>query len=163
MEKKTSHLYYQWPAATAQSGKNLVTMQVPGIGMLQRRSDPYLSGSEVATQIMPWKIPFLWHSLALASWRSACAPFPPRKHCWPLVQVLESLLSIDHWHRPAKLGVIRAGRVAHICQKHWVGHMSLAMFYFFLAYRSKLRATCKGASRHKAGMVGWKPPVERYT
>ena len=58
-------------------------------------------------------------SLDVASWRSAYAPFPPRKHCWPLVQVLESLLSIDHWHRPAKIGAIWADRVAHICQRHW--------------------------------------------
>ena len=45
-------------------------------------------------------------SLDVASWRSAYAPFPPRKHCWPLVQVLESLLSTNHWHRPAKIGAI---------------------------------------------------------
>ena len=57
-------------------------------------------------------------SLDVASWRSAYAPFPPRKHCWPLVQVLENLLSINHWHRPAKIGAIcsmilklREGRV----------------------------------------------------
>ena len=55
-------------------------------------------------------------SLDVASWRSAYAPFPPRKHCWPLVQVLESLLSMNHWHRPAKIGAIWADRVAHICQ-----------------------------------------------
>ena len=97
------------------------------------------------------------------SWWSAYAPFPPRKHCWPLVQVPESLLSIDHWHRPAKLGAIRAGRVAHICQKHWVGHVSLAMFCFFLV--CVLLEIARNLQRRiapcKAGMVGWKPPVER--
>ena len=66
-------------------------------------------------------------SLAVACWRCAYPPFPLRKHCWSLVQVLESLLSIDHWHRPAKLGAIRTSRVTHICQ----GHMSFAMFCFF--------------------------------
>ena len=86
-------------------------------------------------------------SLDVASWRSAYAPFPPRKHCWPLVQVLESLLSINHWHRPAKIGAIWADRVAHICQRHWVGHMSLAMFYFFLACVLQKRvAQCVGTS-----------------
>ena len=104
-------------------------------------------------------------SLDVASWRSAYAPFPPRKHCWPLVQVLESLLSINHWHRPAKIGAIWADRVAHICQRHWVGHMSLAMFYFFLAC-ILLEVACnlqKRVAPCKAGMVEWKPPVERYT
>ena len=104
-------------------------------------------------------------SLDVASWRSAYAPFPPRKHCWPLVQVLESLLSINHWHRPAKIGAIWADRVAHICQRHWVGHMSLAMFYFFLAC-VLLEVACnlqKRVAQCKAGMVEWKPPVERYT
>ena len=68
-----------------------------------------------------------------------------------MVQVLESLLSIDHWHRPAKLGAIRTGRVTHICQRHWVGHMSLAMFCFFFVcillelacYLQKRIAPCK--------------------
>ena len=42
--------------------QNLVTMQVSGIGMLQRRSDPCLFGSVVAMLIMPWKNPFLQHN-----------------------------------------------------------------------------------------------------
>ena len=86
-------------------------------------------------------------SLAVASWRCAYTPFPLRKHCWSLVPVLESLLSIDHWHRPAKLGAIRTSRVAHICQ----GHMSFAMFCFFFVcilleiacYLQKRMAPCK--------------------
>ena len=64
-------------------------------------------------------------SLAAAYWRCA-HPFRLQKHCWSLVQVLESLLSLDHWHRPAKLGAMRTGRVTHI-----FGNVSFAMFCFF--------------------------------
>ena len=86
-------------------------------------------------------------SLAVAYWRCAYPPCPLRKHCWSLVQVLESLLSIDHWHRPAKLGAIRTSRVTHICQ----GHMSFAMFCFVFVcisleiayYLQKRMAPCK--------------------
>ena len=86
-------------------------------------------------------------SLAVAYWRCAYPPFPLRKHCWSLVQVLESLLSIDHWHRPAKLGAIRTSRVTHFCQ----GHMSFAMFCFVFVcisleiayYLQKRMAPCK--------------------
>ena len=39
-------------------------MQVQGIGTLSRRSDPCLSGSVVAMQLMPWKNPFLCATLA---------------------------------------------------------------------------------------------------
>ena len=85
-------------------------------------------------------------SLAVASWRCAYAPFPLRKHCWSLVQVLESLLSIDHWHRPAKLGAIELptfvkGIGSGICP-------SPCFAFSLFACCSKLRATCKSASCH---------------
>ena len=35
-------------------------------------------------------------SLAVANWRCAFPRFPLRKHCWSLMQVLESHLSMDH-------------------------------------------------------------------
>ena len=100
----------------------------------------------------------LHFSLAVASWLFF-PPFPLRKHCWSLVQVLESLLSIDHWHRPAKLRALRTSRVTHICQ----GHMSFAMFLLFLCLHiaRNCDATCKSAWRYVK--QEWKPPVERYT
>ena len=50
-------------------------------------------------------------SLAVACWRCAYPPFPLRKHCLSLRQGLESLLSIDHWHRSTTLCAAWTGRV----------------------------------------------------
>ena len=92
-------------------------------------------------------------SLAAASCQCAYALFPPRKHCWPVVQVLASLLS-------PITGIGRQNSV-HICQRHWVGHMSLAMFYFFLVcafLAGLLLAISRGHSapvRSLAGCRGW--------
>ena len=52
---------YQWPAATAQCGKNLVTMQVRSIAMLLRRLYPCQKDQWLLC-FMPWKKPFLWHN-----------------------------------------------------------------------------------------------------
>ena len=81
------------------------------------------------------------------------------------MQDLESLLSIDHWHLPAKIGAMWADRIAHICQRRWVGHMSLAMFCFSLVcvLLEVARNLQKHVAQYKAGMVGWRPPVARYT
>ena len=46
------------------------------------------------------------------------------------MQVVESLLSINHWHRLAKIGAIWADRVAHICQRHLVGHVPRHVLLF---------------------------------
>ena len=54
----------------------------------------------------------------------------------------------------------------NVCTFHLqVGHMSLAMFDFFLAC-TLLEVVCslqKRIAPCKAELVEWKPPVERYT
>ena len=83
---KTSHLRLHChslpPACWERGAKALIP-----IGSLYRECRKQVGDSTQCLHI----------SLDVASWRSAYAPFPPRKHCWPLVQVLEII-----GNRPAK-------------------------------------------------------------
>ena len=71
--------------------------------------------------VYAWKSPFPSARklrLALLTANVALAPFLPRKHCWPVVQDLESLLARDRLHQSARLEATWACRNARICQKH---------------------------------------------